>query len=93
MGGELARHADLGAAGSYLLAAWDEERGIWLSSSRDAGESWDEPRRLSTQDAVASHPIVVHARDGFVVFWTERSAGRRFDWQSHRLAHASSDEG
>ena len=37
MGGELARHADLGASGRTLVAAWDETRGILISASHDQG--------------------------------------------------------
>ena len=85
MGGELARHADLAASGRTLVAAWDETRGIWTSASRDQGRSWSEPQRLSTQDAVASHPVVIHTGENFLVFWTERGASGRLQWKSHRL--------
>ncbi len=68
MGGELARNADLGASGRTLVAAWDETRGIWISASHDQGRSWSEPHRLSTQDAVASHPVVIHTGEDFLVF-------------------------
>ena len=85
MGGELARHADLGASGSTLVAAWDESRGIWMSASHTQGTAWSEPRLLSTQGAVASHPIVVHADQDFLVFWTERGDTGRLQWKSHRL--------
>ena len=85
MGGELARNADLGASGRTLVAAWDETRGIWISASHDQGRSWSEPHRLSTQDAVASHPVVIHTGEDFLVFWTERGANGRLRWKSHRL--------
>ncbi len=85
MGGELARHADLGASGRTLVAAWDETRSIWTSSSHDRGQTWSEPHRLSTEDAVASHPIVIDTGEDFLVFWTERGASGRRQWKSSRL--------
>ena len=95
VGGELARHADLGASGHALVAAWDEDQGISMSASDDQGESWTEPHRLSTDGPVASHPIVIHTGEDFVVFWTERGASGRRDWKSYRLgAHQlTTDEG
>ena len=59
------------------------------------GESWTEPHRLSTDGPVASHPIVIHTGEDFVVFWTERGASGRRDWKSYRLgAHQlTTDEG
>jgi hypothetical protein len=85
MGGEMARHADLGGSGRTLVAAWDEDRGILVTVSTDQGNTWHEPRRVSSTGFVASHPIVVHTGDGFRVFWTERGAQERLDWKSHRL--------
>ena len=85
VGGELARHADLGASGRTLVAAWDESRDIWISASHDQGESWSRPYRLSTPDVVATHPIVIHAGEDFLVFWTERGASGQREWKSHRL--------
>ena len=93
VGGELARHADLAASGRTLVAAWDEGRGIWISASHDQGESWSTPRRLTVQDTVASHPLVVHTGEDFMVFWTERGAGGHRQWKSYGLGthHESQD--
>jgi len=85
MGGELARHADLGSSGRTLVAAWDETRAIWLSTSHDEGTSWSEPHRVSTQDASASHPVVIHTGKDFLVFWTYREASGRLQWRSYVL--------
>ncbi len=86
MGGELARHADIGAAGRTVLAAWDENRAVWASLSHDVGDRWNAPRRLSNEGTVASHPIVIHASDTFRVFWTERDQHGLRSWRSRRLA-------
>ncbi len=85
MGGELARHGDLGASGRTLVAAWDEGRAIWISESQDLGDEWTEPRRVSGQDMVASHPVVIRTDGGFRVFWTERDQSGRMHWTSHHL--------
>ena len=87
MGGQLARHADLGAAGRTVLAAWDEARGIWVSVSRNLGDQWSGPRPISSEDMVASHPIVIHTGEAFRVFWTERDQAGLLFWRSQRLAH------
>ena len=93
MGGEFARHADLGASGRTLVAAWDERRGIWISASHDQGKSWSTPRRLSMHDAVASHPLVIHTEQDFLVFWTELGASGQRQWKSHRLGTHHQTEG
>ena len=85
MGGELARHADLGAAGRTVVAAWDERRAIWVSVSLDLGDEWSEPRRVSAEEMVASHPVVVRTDDAFRLFWTERDQAGRMHWTSRRL--------
>ena len=36
---------------------WYQGRGIWVSVSQDLGDGWSEPRALSREDMVASHPI------------------------------------
>jgi hypothetical protein len=86
MGGELARHADLGASGRTVVAAWDEGRAIWVSVSRDLGDGWSEPRRLSAEGLVASHPVVIRTHDAFRLFWTERDETGRMHWMSYLLA-------
>jgi hypothetical protein len=85
MGGERARHADLGAARQNVVAAWDEGHRIWVSVSQNLGNGWSEPRALSREHMVASHPIVVHTGEAFRVFWTERDDAGLLHWRSHRL--------
>ena len=85
MGGERSRHADLGAAEQSLVAAWDEARGIWISISHDLGEKWSPPRRVSNDNMVASHPIVVSTGTGFRLFWTERDPAGQLHWRSKQL--------
>lgn len=86
MGGELARHADLAAAARTVVAAWDEARGIWVSVSHDLGDRWSEPRLMSGDGMVASHPIVIHTGETFRLFWTERDETGLLHWRSHRVA-------
>ena len=88
MGGELARHADLGATGQTVVAAWDEAHGIWVSVSHDLGDRWSEPSRASADDVVASHPIVIQTGESFRLFWTERDEAGLMHWRSHPLAGA-----
>ena len=84
-GGDFARHADIGARGNTVVAAWDESRRIRISTSDDAGETWSETKALSRDGYVASHPLVLRTDDQFVVFWTERDADGLVTWQSQRL--------
>ena len=85
IGGELARHADLGAMGQTAVAAWDESGGIWVSVSRDLGDRWNEPRRVSSESRSASHPIVLQTGEKFRIFWTERDQTGLQVWQSQPL--------
>lgn len=71
LGGPGAKHADLAASGSRLAAVWDDGGSIWGAISID-GRAWSKPRRLSGENAVASHPRVAPAGKGFRVFWTEK---------------------
>lgn len=90
IGGERARHADLAAGRQKVVAAWDEGRRIWVSVSQDLGDGWSEPRALSREDIVASHPIVVQTGEAFRVFWTERDDAGLFHWRSQRLVPGGS---
>jgi hypothetical protein len=85
MGGELARHADLGAAGQTVVAAWDETRVIRVSISHDLGDHWSAARQVSADGMVASHPIVIHTGESFRLFWTERDQAGLMHWRSQRL--------
>ena len=85
IGGERARHADLGAMGQTAVAAWDESGGIWVSVSRDLGDRWNEPRRVSSESRSASHPIVLQTGETFRIFWTERDQAGLQVWQSQPL--------
>ena len=85
MGGALARHADLGAVGRTVVAAWDDSGAIWVSVSHDLGDRWSEPRRVSVEWVVASHPVVIGTVDAFRLFWTERDRADRMHWRSRRL--------
>lgn len=89
MGGPLARHADLSAHEESVVAAWDESRGIWVSVSRDLGDTWSAPERISSDNLVASHPIVARTGDAFRLFWTARDDGGLLRWYTHRIADAN----
>ena len=85
IGGERARHADLGISGQTVVAAWDEARGIWVSVGHGLGTRWSEPRRISREGFVASHPIVIQTKDIFRIFWTERDEAGVKAWRSEAL--------
>jgi hypothetical protein len=86
LGGRGARHGDLAVAAGQLVAAWDEGAAIYAARSAD-GAIWSAPRRLTTADARASHPLVMATGDGALVLWTE-SLGDKADstrWMSARF--------
>ena len=85
MGGERARHADLGAAGRTVAAAWDEARGIWISISQNLRAQWSSPRQVSTDGMVASHPLAVSIGTGFRLFWTGRDPAGLLHWRLKQL--------
>jgi hypothetical protein len=85
IGGERTRHADLGAIGQTVVAAWDESGGIWVSVSRDLGDRWNKARRVSGESRSASHPIVLQTGETFRIFWTERDQAGLQVWQSQPL--------
>ena len=96
VGGEAARHADLGASGSTVVAAWDEAQGIWTSTSYDNGATWSPALRVSPTGATASHPIVVDTGGRFLVFWTARGEDAVLRWESKTLGDGvarSTDQG
>ena len=80
-----ARHADLGAIGRTVVAAWDEAGDIWVSISHDLGVQWNEARRVSDESRAASHPIVLQTGETFRIFWTERDQAGVQIWRSQRL--------
>ena len=80
-----ARHADLGAIGRTVVAAWDEAGDIWVSISHDFGVQWNEARRVSDESRAASHPIVLQTGETFRIFWTERDQAGVQIWRSQRL--------
>ncbi len=69
LGGEGAKHADLGSSGARLAAAWDDDGKIWAATSE--GKAWSKPTLLSGEKT-GSHPRVAASGAGFRVFWTER---------------------
>ena len=85
IGGERSRHADLGVNGQTVVAAWDEAWGIWVSLGRGLGARWSEPRQISRENHVASHPIVIQTGKMFRIFWTERDEFGVNAWRSEAL--------
>tara|TARA_B100000029_G_C17559692_1_gene952889 strand:- start:179 stop:1396 length:1218 start_codon:yes stop_codon:yes gene_type:complete len=85
IGGERARHADLGVNDQTVVATWDEGRGIWISLGRDFGSRWSEPRRISRENYVASHPLIVQTGNISRIFWTERDDAGVTAWQSEAI--------
>ena len=82
LGGEHARHADIGSSGTRVVASWDERGVIYATTSLDRGETWGAPQRLSDDGVRASHPIVTLVSDELVAFWTERAEDHRLTWTS-----------
>jgi hypothetical protein len=78
LGGDRGTHGDMAASGKNLLAVWDAAtaQGFEITASRsdDEGQSWLSAQRLYAGVHPASHPKVVATKQGFAVFWTERSA-------------------
>ena len=77
LGGEYAQRADVAARASELIAVWDEAIGqsaaIFLARSRNSGDEWTKPMRLSSEGLNASYPRVVAAKSNWLVLWTEAS--------------------
>lgn len=87
MGVAHASHPHLAAAASGALAAvWDApEQGassVWTCVSRDDGQTWSIPVRLSPPGQSAEYPRVVPAKNGFRIFWTGGEPGRVTQWNS-----------
>ena len=90
LGDPTASHPDLAVdAQGRLAAVWDsragETPGIWGATSADAGKSWGVPRRLSAEEAAATHPRIVAMRSGFRAFWTQECAGKPTIWATALL--------
>lgn len=85
MGTDRARHGDLAAAGTRLVAAWDQDRRIHASHSDDGGATWSDPEVLSEPGRTATHPLVVGTGDGALVLWTESPEGGMAGWASRRF--------
>jgi hypothetical protein len=79
LGGEYAQRADLAARGDELVTAWDEPVGqhgaVFIARSKNNGEEWSKPVKLSSENAHAMYPRVVVARSNLLVFWTEAASG------------------
>jgi hypothetical protein len=77
-----ARRGDIASnhAGAVLVA-WDQfeaqpaHSGIHVMESRDGGQRWWKPVRLSKPGADASYPRVVPTATGFLLLWTEAAPG------------------
>jgi hypothetical protein len=78
---DAARHSDLASAGRSLARVWDAQGAVFVAISRDSGESWSEPRRLSAKEASATHPRVVSAGKTLLVFWTELGGNGSATWR------------
>lgn len=77
---------DLAIHGSVLGAVWDAPNGdgrqVQAAISRDGGRTWNEPKRLSAEGAIARQPRVVVAGERFMAFWTEKSGDKPAVWSS-----------
>ena len=89
LGGEHARHADIGSSGERVVASWDERGIIYTTTSLDSGETWGPAQQLSDDGMRASHPIVALVGDELEVFWTERGGDRRQRWSSRPVGVAA----
>jgi hypothetical protein len=80
VGGESARHSDIAAASSGVIAAvWDEQDGerklVKRTLSHDGGATWSAAETLNRSGTSAQQPRIVATPTGFAVFWIERGAG------------------
>ena len=75
-----------------LIATWDAHaaddtsptlaRGIYTATSRDAGQTWSTPRRLSHPARTATHPRIGRTGTAARIFWTESPPGGPTTWTS-----------
>lgn len=69
-----------------VAAVWDAlENGlssVWTCVSRNHGDTWSVPVRLSDPAQTAEYPRIVATRDGFRVFWTGGIPGHNIVWSS-----------
>jgi hypothetical protein len=86
LGDASARNTGLAASGRSLVATWDEStagtRRIVTARSDDEGASWSQPKTLSADGQLATHPLVVATHTGYAVFWTERAGKGPPRWTS-----------
>ena len=86
-GGPSAKHGDIAVnEKGHLAIVWDEfvqnKRAIFLSTSRDSGTSWSEPRRVSLPGKETVYPRVVAVKNEFHAYWTESSKENKSTWKS-----------
>jgi hypothetical protein len=87
-----ARRGDLATASSQSLAAvWDRvsdgESTVLASTSANGGQTWTEPKQLSTKGVNAAYPRVVAVSGSYRVFWTESATGQPGTWKSAALGN------
>ena len=79
VGGAEARRADIAAGGGKVLVTWDqwngERRAIFTMASSDEGQRWQKPARISKPDADGTYPRAIATAAGFLVAWTQSTAG------------------
>jgi Neuraminidase (sialidase) len=83
--GRLASHSDIAVQQQQVVAVWDEREpdgmSIFVAKSQDGSATWSEPKRLSEQAIMASHPRIVATAQGFVAFWTEKPTKQTMQWR------------
>ena len=74
------RNTDVAALGNARCATvWDQVmpeggQAVFAAFSTDAGKTWSEPRRVSSEGVNTAYPRVVPAGDQYLVLWTTYGA-------------------
>jgi BNR/Asp-box repeat protein len=83
-----ALHTDVAAMDNGRIAVvWDagaQGGVIFAMTSDDGGKTWS-AKQISEEGAVASHPRIVAAPDGFRIFWTETRTGNASNLKMRKL--------
>lgn len=90
VGSPQGRRADIAASDQGAIAiAWDQLEGsgrvVYTMVSRDGGQRWLKPTRVSSERGDALYPRVMATRAGFLIAWTESESGGRVMLSTHVL--------
>lgn len=71
--GDIAAQDDQNIAMVYRTGTGRQKR-IEMTRSMDAGNTWSEPKQISSSGTLPSHPRLLGNAHGYLVFWTAKSA-------------------